>query len=181
MLCLVTTGCTRRQAPEIVLELGSTRFSFVPESAFAEYYELSGESDRLRLTFASYKTGCDRYVPPAEGEVIVTVTLRVPPGEALTPAEFSWKGLGEEPRNATEKDALPFVRLAREGRLLDPGGLVRLALFEKNPFGRVEGTLEFQGKKEEGGASTGALRGDFKTRLCRVSLDPGRVKVASPR
>lgn len=176
----LTLACSQNDTPAVELDWGTQRYRFVPETAFAEYWELSGDADQLKITLASYRTSCEAYRGPEEGEVIVTLTARVPPQESIGIQEFPWKGLGEDPRIVTEPQVIPFVRLATSGRALAPGGSFRLTRLEKQIHGVVEGEFVFsepratEGEVDRGSRSSGDLRGSFSVRLCRLSLDPSR-------
>ena len=74
--------------------------------------------------------------------------------------------------------ALPFVRLAQDARALPPGGTLKLTKLERQPFGQVEGELQFR-DGSEGDASTAALMGEFSVRLCHISLDSARSTTAT--
>jgi hypothetical protein len=170
----------------VELELGAERFQFVPESAFAEYWELPGEPDQLRITLASYKANCENYQGPAQGHALVTLTVRMPPGKSIGPGEYPWKGLPEDPGAAMEPHVIPFVRLAREGRTLAPGGALQLKQLDRSLHGVVKADFVFSsqaraGDDVEGGrAPSSGLRGSVSVRVCRLSLDPGRTAGTSP-
>lgn len=147
--------------------------AFVPVSALARYVELAGEPDRLTLVLASYEVGCDRFEPPPAGEVFVTVTVQAPPGAGLKPGPYPWPGSIEAVQAAEIPLALPFVRLASEGRALPGGGRLELEALEPTLHGQVRGALVFQ-DGADGGAPTFRLSGPFSARICRVVLDPTR-------
>jgi len=179
LLSLALSGCDKPAAPSIELEVGSERFRFVPRTAFAEYWELPGAPDQLRITLASYSASCDGYRGPEKGEALVTLTLRVPVGKNIAPGEFRWNGLEETPGRLEEQGVVPFVRLAHEGRALAAGGSLRLTHFDKGPHGLVEAEFAFsapasaEGSNEPTRSSSG-LRGGLSVRMCRVLLDPSR-------
>jgi len=179
-------GCSSPEAPPITLQVGPDRIlHFSPKSAYAQYFELPGEGDLLRIILASYPVPCKTYVPPGKGDVYVTVTLHSEPGKPLTGREFSWEGLpvayfsdlrpAPSPAEAPSPNwALPYVRLAQESRPLPPGGHVKLARFSREPFGVVEGEFKFS-DAGDGEAATAALLGSFRVQLCHVELDPARA------
>lgn len=74
--------------------------------------------------------------------------------------------------------AVPFVRLAQDARALPPGGTFKLTKLERQPFGQVEGELQFR-DGGEGDAPTAALMGEFSVRLCHISLDSARATTAT--
>lgn len=171
---LVTSSCSREQRPSIELTTGGATVRFETQTAIAEYWELSGQADELRITLASYPASCDRFVPPPEGETAVTVQILVPEGKRIALGDYPWTGLEnhrEAPRNPTTAYALPFVRVAGRGYPLAPGGAVRIAQFEPRIHGRVAGLLSFQGVSEDADAAT-RLTGRFEAKLCRYSPLP---------
>jgi len=172
--CFAGLGCGGPDSPKIEIFLGGgVGQAFVPVSAQARYVELAGEPDRLTLVLASYEVGCDRFEPPPPGEVFVTVTVQSPPGAGLKPGEYPWPGSLEAMQAAEIPIALPFVRLASEGRALPGGGVLKLDALEPALHGQVRGALLFQ-DGSDGGAPTFRLTGRFSARICRAVLDPTR-------
>src|SRR5690606_577723 len=117
---------------------------------------------------------CDRFVPPPEGETVVTVQLLVPEGKKLTLGDYPWTGIDahrEAPRNPSTPYAMPFARVSGRGFLLAPGGAVRISEFEPRVHGRVAGRLSFQGVSEDAEAAT-RLTGRFEAKLCRYAPLP---------
>lgn len=180
------SACSRQGHAPVELELGAERFQFVPESAFAEYWELPGEPDQLRITLASYKVNCESYRGPAQGQALVTLTVRMPAGKSISPGEYPWNGLPEDPSTVPEPQVIPFVRLAREGRTLAPGGALQLRQLDRSLHGLVQADFVFSSQAraeddaEQAKAPSSGLRGSVSVRLCRLSLDPGRTAVAPP-
>lgn len=167
-------ACQASTPAKIDVFLGSgVGKAFVPVSALARYVELAGEPDRLSLVLASYEVGCDRFEPPPAGEVFVNVTVQAPPGVGIKPGDYPWPGSVEAVQAAEMPLALPFVRLASEGRALPGGGLLKLESLEPSLHGQVRGALVFQ-DGADGGAPTFRLSGAFSARICRVVLDPSR-------
>lgn len=176
--CAGAAGCDAPAQSPITLQVGPNQvLSFAPRSAFAHYYELPGHDDVLRLVLASYPMGCESFIPPGPGEVYITVTVFAPPTTTIEPGEYRWEGRSsDEDQEESEPRAyaLPFVRLAKEGRPLPPGGLLKLKTIQKEALGLVEGQFAFR----DGGdhqAATAALMGDFSLRLCHTDFDPARA------
>jgi len=184
-------ACTSVEEPPITLQVGPDRIlHFSPQSAYAQYFELPGEGDVLRIILASYPVPCKSYVPPGKGDVYVTVTVHSEAGQSMVGREFAWEGLpvaffsashpaaGAAPSGSTEalspNWALPYVRLAQEGRPLPPGGQVKITKFSREPFGVVEGEFKFS-DAGDGEAATAALLGSFRVQLCHVEFDSTRV------
>lgn len=173
-MLLASSACREEQRPSIELTRGGETTRLEIHTAFAEYWELSGQADELRITLASYPASCDRFVPPAEGEAAVTVQILVPEGKKIALGDYPWTGLDnqrEAPRNPTAPYALPFVRMAGRGFLLAPGGAVRISELEPRIHGRVAGLLSLQGVSEDAEAAT-RLTGRFEAKLCRYSPLP---------
>lgn len=174
-LCwLLCAACQAESKPALELTVGGETTRFETHTAFAEYWELSGQADELRITLASYPVSCDEFVPPPEGETVVTVSVLVPEGKRIELGDYPWTGvdgLGDAPRNPATPYALPFVRVAGRGFPLAPGGAIRVAELEPRVHGRVTGLLSFQGVSEDAAAAT-RLTGRFEAKLCRYSPLP---------
>jgi len=171
---LVTLGCQAEPKPALELTVGGETTRFEAHTALAEYWELAGQADELRITIASYPISCDVFVPPPEGEVVVTVSVLVPEGKRIALGDYPWTGLDairEAPRNPAAPYALPFVRIPGRGFPLAPGGAIRIAELEPKIHGRVTGLLSFQGVSEDATAAT-RLTGRFEAKLCRYSALP---------
>lgn len=163
------------------LTIGGASEALIVRSAFAEYVELPGQESRLLITFANYALGCDEYRPPGDSEVLVTLLLRRPPPEALTPGEYPWRTPVASGVAGPEVGATPFLRRGKTGRELGEGGLVTLRVFEAKPQGLVEGSFSFLEAESDGSReSQTGLRGEFRVRLCRAALDPARTTEGSP-
>lgn len=171
---LALLACNRDPMPtfEIMLAGGPLR-KISPRVALARYVELAGEPDRLTLILASYDAGCAEFRPPPAGEVLVTVSVQALAGAGLTPGEYPWAGSLEAMQAADAPVAMPFVRLASEGRVLPAGGSLRLERLEPFLHGEVRGVLHFQ-DGGEGEPPSFRLVGPFRARLCQAALDPTR-------
>jgi hypothetical protein len=178
VLGLSFVGCRRETAPAVEVSLPSGTFRFVPESAFAEYVELKGQPDQLRITLASYRTSCDSYVAPEVGQAMVSIVVKVPTGDTIKPGEYPWRGTDEDPVDVQSPFSLPFVRLHNDARALASGGGLRLESMERRPHGKVVGSFAYQETdRDSEQAFTGmGLRGNFSLRLCRVLLDSARTQ-----
>lgn len=179
-------GCQSEEAPRIALEIEGKRLELAPKTALAEYIELPTEPDELRITLATFPMNCSETRAPRPGEVMIALTLRVPKGKELGPGEYEWKGISDDPKGLSEPAVFPFVRLEKEGRLLHPGGKLKLSALDKTTLGLVQGDFDFH--RMEGQAliemtrdplAQGTMRGAFSAKLCRVSLDPARAKQAA--
>jgi hypothetical protein len=171
VLSVLASGCRSQEAEEIELILGPEQVvRFQPRAAFAEYFELSGVSDQLRITLASYEADCRKLVPPPPHGVSITITVESPLGRPLGVGEYPYTA--EEPR-LDQPRALPFIRLHEGAERLPAYGKLKLTGFEPDLHGLVRGELEFLNPEEGRGA---ALSGKFTVRLCRSVLDATRNK-----
>lgn len=174
-------GCRGPTGTEVSLTIGGASETLVVRSAFAEYVELPGHESRLLVTLANYSVGCDEVRPPGDSETLVTLLLRRPSPEAVTPGEYHWQTPMPLDKGLPEPGATPFLRRGRAGRELGEGGSVTLSVFEPKAQGRVEGRFSFLETESEGGNERQAgLRGEFRVRLCRAALDPARAAEGTP-
>jgi hypothetical protein len=166
---LLATSCEGPPAHEITVVDGPSTTHFAVRSAFAEYVELSGERNELRLTLASYALSCERWVPPREGDAAVTVVIVTPSGVPPTVASYGWTGTPprEEPLSAAY--ALPKAQLGRRSRLFEPGGTIHLSRVQIDPRGAVNGTLAFEFPGEDDRPAT-RIDGGFHAKMCRLAL-----------
>jgi hypothetical protein len=115
---------------------------------------------------------------PLEGEAAAPPV----PAAAEAPPEPPPEGAGEEKDEKLLRPlpgyAIPFVRLAQDARPLPPGGSLKLAKLERQPFGQVQGEFQFR-DGGDGEAATAALMGEFSVRLCHISLDSARATIAT--
>jgi hypothetical protein len=167
-------GCQQEQRASVELTVAGETSRFEIQTALAEYWELAGEADELRVTLASFPISCEKFTPPPEGQAIITVSVLVPEGKRLALGDYPWTGLeslGDTPRQPAVAYALPYVRVPGRGFALAPGGAVRVAEFEPRVHGRVAGLLSFQGVSDDAAAAT-RLSGRFEAKLCRYSPLP---------
>ena len=164
---LLLGACRSEPAPPIEVAIGpgdAERERFSPRSAFAEYLELPGKKNELRITLASYEAGCDRFVAPEPGETLVTIVVVTPPGAEPRPGSHGWSG---EPSGAIVAPyAAPTVRLGSKSRALPPGGSLELDRVELGLGGAVDGraAFEFAGDAER---PASVVRGAFRAKICR--------------
>lgn len=169
-------ACQSEPPPPLTLQLGpQTVLSTVPKTALARYTEHPTAPDELRLLFASDERSCSELSDLKPGDILITVTLRVPSGETIEAGVFPWHGDLAAFAEAETPTALPFVRLAEEGRALPAGGELRLDTIEKREHGQVIGELRFQDGSPGESATTG-LTGPFRARMCELALDESRRK-----
>jgi hypothetical protein len=175
LLGLPATACRSEQAAPIQLVVGSDareRHTFTPRSAFAEYVQVSGSGNELRLTLAGYDASCERFVSPGRGEALVAVVIVTPRGVPPAPGVYGWDGHAAHggTENAPERAyAVPHARIGPRSFPFPPGGSVRLNEVTLERAGKLKGFLafEFPGSAEREAAS---ISGSFEARLCRVRL-----------
>lgn len=181
-LCILTlAGCSRGPEHRVTITEGPTVTRFPVKGAFAEYFEVSGQRNELRITLSSYGASCERWVPPAGDDPVALVTVVTPPQVTPTATAYPWPGLpaevgagnGEAASAAPHPPApvayaLPKVLLGKRSRLFQPGGGVTLSRVELDTHGTIAGTLafEFPGTAEHPATR---LDGTFEAPLCRIS------------
>ena len=160
-LLLAALGCSKPQAPELRVDVGpNDKKSFAPVSAFAEYVELPGIRNELRITLASYAASCDKFVSPGPSDVLLTATVITPPKEPPRPGRYVSGGA------SGRAHAELSVRMGQRAMPMPAGGALSLSQVELEAQGSVEGELGFDspGDAEHGAKS---VRGRFSARVCR--------------
>ncbi len=182
----IMTGCREVHHQELTLQVGPAEvLRFAPASGYAQYFEIPGRGDILRLVFASYPLTCPKFETPARGEVYLSVTVQAESGETLVGRKIPWEGIPsshgtEADSNAADSDspppvwALPMIRLFEDARPLPPGGFVTLNALSREAYGVVEGEFHFS-DAGEGEAASAALMGPFRLQLCHAELDATRM------
>lgn len=168
-----TSGCHHDSAAAIQLVVGrdsAEQKSLVPESALAQYVELSHQHNELIITLADFDASCERFVPPGPGQASVTVTIVLPPGEKPQPRRYGWDGRaahGGTPSHPERAYAEPTARIGARGYVFPPGGTVQLTRVELSPHGHVDGLLafEFPGDAKRAAMS---VKGRFHAKICRL-------------
>jgi hypothetical protein len=172
---LALCACRAKKAAPIQLVIGpmaEDRVEFVPQAAFAEYFELEGLRNELRITLTSYKASCDAFTAPRDREVSVVVSVVSPTGTPLGAGNYAWGGHEAHGGTAAKPEkpfAAPTVRIGGRGLALPPGGMLELKSISRALDGSVGGYLafEFPGDAEDSATS---LRGNFEAKLCRLSV-----------
>jgi hypothetical protein len=165
---VLAVGCTRTPKPSVSLVVGTQpgeTMTFSPAVSFAEYLSIPDSHDELRITVASYAASCERFVPPAPGQALVTVVVTTPAGDPPHPMSYPWNGPSDRAR------AAPNARVGARGYVFPPGGSLELTRVELEPQGSVTGSFDFD---FPGNADTSekSLHGRFEARLCRYSPAP---------
>jgi len=165
---LIALGCNERRPHEITITDGATTTRFATQSEFAEYVEIPGDHNELRLTLAGYVASCERWVPPRAGETSVTVVIVSPADAPLAPGAYAWSGIPKPDEPLKAGYALPKAHIGPRSRLFEPGGSIRLTKVQLDPLGAVSGTLAFEFPGETDRPAT-RVEGTFEARICRLS------------
>jgi hypothetical protein len=145
--------------------------NFEAVTSLAEYVEIPGAGNELRLTIASYAASCDVFKPPPNDEVRVSVVITTPEGVSPASGVYPWLGHeahGGEVLNPAKAFSYPSVRIGHRSYLFRPGGAVVLKGLSLNRHGSVSGLFnyEFSGDAKHPATS---LKGRFSARVCRYS------------
>ncbi|MEZ4234163.1 MAG: hypothetical protein R3B89_33625 [Polyangiaceae bacterium] len=178
MLCAALTGvvgCEEKQVAPIEVDVGSGQpIQFKPKAAFAEYVELPGLRNELRITLADYEASCERFVPPPAGKALVTIVVVTPPDMTLQAGSYAWAGpelRGMAAGVQSHPVAEPTVRIGEKGYLFGAGGGVQLRALNLDEYGEVDGVLGFEAAAAEGRGPT-RIRGSFRAKICRSNRAP---------
>jgi hypothetical protein len=175
LAALSLCACRAKKATPIVVIAGPAaedRVEFVPQAAFAEYFELEGLRNELRITLTSYPSSCDEFAAPKAGEVSVVISVVSPAGTALATGTYAWAGHDAHGGTAAKPErpfAAPTVRIGGRGLALPPGGALELKSFEKARDATIAGYLAFEFPGDAERAAT-SLSGNFAAKICRLSL-----------
>lgn len=155
---------------EVKLGNGVTKH-FTAVTSLAQYLEVPGSGNELRLTIANYEVPCDVFEPPGPEQISVSVVITTPAGVKPTPGVYPWLGHeahGGEAHNPTKPYAFPSVRIGDRSTIFHPGGGAALKGLSLSKHGSVSGLLnfEFPGNAKHPASS---LKGKFSSRICRYS------------
>lgn len=168
-------GCDEQQVAPVEVDVGvGEAVQFKPTAAFAEYVELPGLRNELRVTLANYEASCAQFVPPPEGKVMITVVVTTPPGMALQPGSYTWPGpelRGMTAGAQSHPIAEPTVRIGGKGYLFGAGGGVQLQAVNLDEYGEVGGVLGFEAAAADGRGPS-RVRGRFRAKICRSNRAP---------
>ncbi|HEX7669910.1 MAG TPA: hypothetical protein VF395_10015 [Polyangiaceae bacterium] len=162
-------ACERPPASEITVVDGATTTHFAVRSAYAEYVELPGDHNELRLTLASYAVSCERWRPPRDDEDVLTVVIVTPAGVPPAVSSYGWTGIPSRDEPLHAPYALPKAQFGSRSRLFEPGGEIHLAGVLIDPHGTVSGTLAFE-FPGEGERPATRIDGGFQAKMCRLAL-----------
>jgi hypothetical protein len=173
-LALVGVGpgapaCEPVRTHDVTIVDGATTTRFSTTSAFAEYVELPGLRNELRITLASYALSCERWAAPKDGEEALIVTIVTPPDQRPAPASYAWNGIPPHDQPLPHDGyALPKALLGSHSRSFDPGGAVRLSAVSLDLRASVIGSLAFE-YPGDGSRPATRIDGGFEAKICRSS------------
>ncbi len=186
-LC-VTAGCNEPPNQELSLQVGPDRIlRFSPTSGFAQYFEVPGQGDLVRVVLSNYPLRCPVFEPPKPGQVYISITIRAETGQTIIGEKIPWNGIPAEflpqeddalPRRSPVTEtpkvwALPMIRLFEDARPLPAGGYLTVSDLSREPYGVLEGEFHFS-DAGEGEAASAALLGPFRVQFCHTELSPSR-------
>ncbi|MGE0326498.1 MAG: hypothetical protein AB7K71_12085 [Polyangiaceae bacterium] len=168
-------GCDEQQVAPLEVDVGvGEPVQFKPKAAFAEYVELPGLRNELRITLADYEASCEQFVPPPEGKVMVSVVVATPSSMALQPGSYTWAGpelRGTAAGVQAHPVAEPTVRIGSKGYLFGAGGGVQLQAVNLDEYGEVSGVMGFEAAAADGRGPS-RVRGRFRAKICRSNRAP---------
>ena len=178
LLISILLGCTPTHdaGGSIEVKVGprdSQARNFDVTTSLAEYIEIPGVGNELRLLLASYAASCDAFVPPPDGEVSVSVVITTPPGLQPVSGVYPWLGHaahGGEVHAPAKAYSFPTTRLGHKSFQFQPGGGVVLNGLNLNKHGSVSGLLNFEFSGDAKHPAT-SLKGRFSARVCRFSAN----------
>jgi hypothetical protein len=176
-LAALSFGCKQPAESSAVVELkvGGAReqpTNFRARTSLAQYVEIPGQGNELRLTIASYDASCDVFTPPpSSDDVSVSIVITTPSGVAPASGTYPWLGHeahGGERTSPAKAYSFPTARIGNKSHVFQPGGGVLLKGLSLGKHGSVSGLLnfEFSGDAEKPATS---LKGRFSARICRYS------------
>jgi hypothetical protein len=162
-------GCDSARLHDVTIVDGAGTTHLSTKTAFAEYVELPGVRNELRITLANYPVSCERWTAPRDGEIALSITIVTPAETRPAAASYPWSGL--PPKEGPLKDAyaLPKALLGPESRLFEPGGAARLSSVSLDLHGLVVGALAFE-YPGDGSRPATRIDGGFEAKICRSTL-----------
>ena len=176
-LASLSFGCKQdRQASAVVeLTVGSApeqSMNFRARTSLAEYIEIPGQGNELRLTIASYEASCEMFMPPpSSDDVSVSIVITTPSGVAPTSGTYPWLGHeahGGDRLSPAKAYSFPTARIGSKSFVFQPGGGVLLKGLSLGKHGSVSGLLNFEFSGDAKKPAT-SLKGRFSARICRYS------------
>lgn len=180
---LLTFACRENSLPVIQIvagNFGEQQINFTPQSAFAEYVELSNGGDELRVTLANYELNCDGYAPNPDSGVLVVLTFLLPVGQRPSVGTYPWPGLPKGDKSADANFELktpvvmPVIRIGKKSIALLPGGNVDIQRLNLERQGEVVGVMRLEQSGGDGQPAT-RLFGSFTARVCRTTIPSGSL------
>lgn len=176
-LVALSFGCKQEPEASAIVELKvgdapGESVNFQARTSLAEYVEIPGQGNELRLTIASYEASCDVFTPPPNPEdASVSVVITTPAGVAPTSGTYPWlghKAHGGERTSPAKAYSFPTARIGKKSHVFQPGGGVLLKGLTLGKHGSVSGLLNFEFSGDAKNPAT-SLKGRFSARICRYS------------
>lgn len=168
---LILLGCGRPTAPpvELTLDDGEVR-QLVPRTAWAEHLHVPGSRNELRIVLTDGDSTCERYVPPAGDELLLTVTIASATTAPIGPGVYAWSELPSvlAPNAIPPPIASPRVLIGDRTFQPLPGGGLELRRVEPPPQGSVTGLFGFVFPGDATAPAT-SIRGSFTARSCQMT------------
>lgn len=164
-------SCEASRVHDITIVEGADTLHLQTKSAFAEYVELPGVQNELRITLASYELSCEQWAPPKDGQSALTLTIVTPAEQKPGPASYPWTGLPARDQPLHEAYALPKALVGSHSRLFEPGGAVRLTAVGLDLHASVVGALAFE-YPGDGNRPATRIDGGFEAKICRSAPTP---------
>lgn len=162
-------ACEPARVHDVTIVDGATTTRLAAKSAFAEYVELPGVRNELRVTLANYPVSCEHWATPRSGETALIVTIVTPTEVRPTPTSYAWTGLPSREEPVHGAYSLPKALLGEHSRLFEPGGAVRLTSAALELHGSVTGSIAFE-YPGDGTRPATRIDGGFEAKICRSSV-----------
>ncbi len=173
-VCLYLLGvgvvaCEPSHIHDLSIVDGADTIHFGTTTAFAEYVELPGAHNELRITLASYPLSCEHWEPPKEGQYALSIVVVTPAAQKPAPASYPWAGLPPRDQPVQEPYAMPKLLLGGHSRLFEPGGALRLGAVPLDLHAWVVGALAFE-YPGDGNRPATRIDGGFEAKICRSAI-----------
>jgi hypothetical protein len=173
---LAAAGCDSPGDGQTSVELrvgqgAADSLSFSTETSLAEYTEVPGSGNELRLTLASYEASCDEFIPPGKGDASVSVVIVTPEGVTPTSGVYPWLGHEAHGGTATSPEkpySFPTARIESKSFTFRAGGGVVVKNLTLNRHGSVSGLLNFEFAGDAESPAT-SVQGRFSAKICRYN------------
>lgn len=170
----VATACRESEPTTLHVATGTgadEHHAFTPRSALATYLELPGLRNELTFVLSEHESACDRFVPPPEGGVVVSLTLLLPPATVPSPGTYPATAPSSSREPVRSPRALVVVRVGGASHALQPGGSLRLEHAGIRVGDTISGVLAFAFPGDQTREAT-RVDGRFSATVCRSATAP---------